>query len=70
MNRISLEGSSPHFIGSWNIEQNLLCDGIVNFFETHQEKQEPGQSAGGVNLESKNSTDINSPPERSRITGI
>jgi hypothetical protein len=58
MKRISLEGPSPHFIGCWNIEQNLLCDEIVNFFESHQEKQEPGQSAGAVNLEAKNSTDI------------
>jgi len=58
MKRISLEGLSPHFIGCWNIEQNLLCDEIVDFFESHQEKQEPGQSAGAVNLEAKNSTDI------------
>ena len=58
MKRISLEGPSPHFIGCWNIEQNLLCDEIVNFFESHQEKQEPGQSAGAVNLEAKNSIDI------------
>ena len=58
MNRISLEGSSPHFIGCWNIKQNLLCDEIIDFFETHREKQEPGQSAGAVNLDSKNSTDI------------
>ena len=58
MNRISLEGSSPHFIGCWNIEQNSLCDEVVDFFETHQEKQEPGQSAGAVNLDAKKSTDI------------
>ena len=55
---IKLEGSSPHFIGSWNIEQNALCDELVSFFAAHEEKQEPGQSDGGVNLEAKNSTDI------------
>ena len=55
---IKLEGSSPHFIGSWNIEQNSLCDELVSFFAAHEENQEPGQSAGGVNLEAKNSTDI------------
>ena len=54
----NIEGSSPHFIGSWNIEENSLCDEIVSFFSAHEEKQEPGQSAGGVNLEAKNSTDI------------
>ena len=54
----NIEGSSPNFIGSWNIEENSLCDEIVSFFSAHEEKQEPGQSAGGVNLEAKNSTDI------------
>jgi prolyl 4-hydroxylase len=54
----NIEGSSPHFIGSWNIEENSLCDELVSFFAAHEEKQEPGQSAGGVNLEAKNSTDI------------
>lgn len=58
MIRIKLEGSSPHFIGSWNIERNSLCDELVSFFAAHEEKQEPGQSAGGVNLEVKNSIDI------------
>ncbi len=58
MKRINVEGSSPHFIGGWNIEQDSLCDELINFFATHQEQQEPGQSAGGVNLEAKNSTDI------------
>jgi prolyl 4-hydroxylase len=55
---INIEGSSPHFIGSWNIEENALCDELVSFFAAHEEKQEPGQSAGGVNLEAKNSIDI------------
>jgi prolyl 4-hydroxylase len=59
---INIEGSSPHFIGSWNIEQNSLCDELVSFFAAHEEKQEPGQSAGGVNLEAKNSIDISVNP--------
>ena len=59
---INMEGSSPHFIGSWNIEQNSLCDELVSFFAAHEEKQEPGQSAGGVNLEAKNSIDISVNP--------
>ena len=63
MIRIKLEGSSPHFIGSWNIEQNSLCDELVSFFAAHEEKQETGQSAGGVNLEVKNSTDFKVNPK-------
>ena len=62
MININIEGSSPHFIGSWNIEQNSLCDELVSFFAAHEEKQEPGQSAGGVNLEAKNSIDISVNP--------
>ncbi|NKB33095.1 MAG: 2OG-Fe(II) oxygenase [Pseudomonadales bacterium] len=58
MKRINLEGPSPHFIGCWDIEQNALCDEIVTFFESHQDKQEQGKSAGGVNLDAKNSMDI------------
>ncbi len=58
MKRISLEGPDPHFIGCWNLEQDSLCDEVVNFFEAHQEKQEAGKSAGGVDLNAKNSTDI------------
>ena len=58
MKRIEIEGSSPHFIGSWQIEQESICDALIEFFENHQEKHEPGASAGGVNVEAKNSTDV------------
>ena len=58
MNRINLEGSSPHFIGCWDMEQNSLCDELIEFFEAHREKQEPGQSAGAVDLDAKKSTDM------------
>ena len=66
---INIEGSSPHFIGSWNIEQNSLCDELVSFFAAHEEKQEPGQSAGGVNLEAKNSIDISVNPRDLDLPG-
>ncbi|MBM87333.1 MAG: 2OG-Fe(II) oxygenase [Gammaproteobacteria bacterium] len=58
MKRINLEGPDPHFIGCWDIEQNSLCDELVNFFESHEEKHEAGKSAGGVDLEAKSSIDI------------
>tara|TARA_B100001142_G_C14284833_1_gene636432 strand:- start:448 stop:996 length:549 start_codon:yes stop_codon:yes gene_type:complete len=40
------------------MEQNSLCDELIEFFEAHQEKQEPGQSAGAVDLDAKKSTDM------------
>ena len=58
MKRTDIQGSSPHFIGCWDIEQDAVCAAVIDFFETHQEKQEPGQSAGGVNVDAKNSTDV------------
>ena len=58
MKRIEIEGSSPLFIGCWKIEPESVCDRVVEFFETHAYKQEAGQSAGGVTVEHKNSTDM------------
>lgn len=60
MNRIDLNPSHPipHFIGSWSIEPLSLCDGVINFFETHQGNQTQGKTAEGLNVESKNSTDL------------
>ena len=58
MQRIDIQGSSPHFIGCWNIVKDSLCDDLIEFFITHGDSQEPGQSAGGVDHNAKKSTDI------------
>ncbi|MBQ13858.1 MAG: 2OG-Fe(II) oxygenase [Gammaproteobacteria bacterium] len=60
MKRIDIPTSppGPHFIGSWFIEPKSLCDDLVNFFETHPDNQTEGKTAGGLNVESKQSTDL------------
>jgi prolyl 4-hydroxylase len=58
LNRVNLEGSSPHFIGCWDLGSSRLCDDLVSFFEDNQEKQEQGKSAGAVDINAKQSTDI------------
>jgi prolyl 4-hydroxylase len=60
MKRIDLNTSqpAPHFIGSWYIEPLTLCDDLIDFFETQQEKQTRGKIAGGLNLQAKDSTDL------------
>jgi prolyl 4-hydroxylase len=60
MKRIDIKTthSIPHFIGCWSIERLSLCDELIDFFESHQKNHTQGQTAGGVNLASKNSTDI------------
>lgn len=64
MKRIELTdaGASPHFIGSWLIEPLTLCDELIRFFENQQSRQTQGKTAGGLNLEAKNSTDLSIRP--------
>lgn len=52
----------PHFIGSWFLQPKSLCDDLINFFETQQANQTQGKTAGGLNSESKNSTDLSIRP--------
>lgn len=56
--REEIEVSSPHFIGSWTIEPLSLCDALISFFDAHPDLQAQGKTAGGLNLESKNSIDL------------
>lgn len=56
--RIELKAAGPHFIGAWMIEPLTLCDQVIDFFERHPENHTQGKTAGGLNLEAKNSTDL------------
>jgi prolyl 4-hydroxylase len=56
--RTDITSSSPHFIGSWLIEPLSICDELIDFFESHPENQAQGKTAGGLNLEAKNSLDL------------
>lgn len=58
MKRTDINSSSPHFIGSWLIEPSSICDELIDFFEAHPENQAQGKTAGGLNLEAKNSLDL------------
>lgn len=60
MQRVELQLTRPvpHFIGSWFIEPLSICDELIAFFENNKANQTQGHTASGVNLESKNSTDM------------
>ena len=60
MRRDPLSGASePHFIGSWQLEDDVLCDRMVAFFEQHGEAQAPGRTGvGRVDQSYKHSLDI------------
>ena len=61
--------TNPTFIGSWMIEKALLCENLIDYFETHQQKQNPGISAGGMNTNLKDSTDISILPKEINYSG-
>lgn len=60
MKRINLEtlAPAPHFIGSWFIEPFSLCNEITNYFDSHQAEQTRGKTNEGLDIQSKNSTDV------------
>lgn len=65
MKRIELIGrTSPHFIGSWNINNDDLCKNIIDFFKNNSVLQKKGVTTGNtVNEEVKKTTDITINPE-------
>ena len=60
MDRISTlaQNLSPNFIGSWMIKPSSLCDDLIGYFESNQEKQRKGVTSNGLNTEKKDTLDI------------
>ncbi len=53
----------PHFIGCWELENDELCNEIINFFEKNKNKQTKGIFSGGYNPKEKKTTDITVNPK-------
>ena len=43
----TVSNKSPNFIGSWNIENDKLCNEIIKFFEENKSMQRAGLTAHG-----------------------
>ena len=69
--KVSLQkqNSNPNFIGSWIINQLSICDELINYFESNKNKQKEGVTLRGINLDSKNSTDIKIAPRDMKLPG-
>lgn len=52
----------PHFIGAWTIDPIDICDDLIAYFESNKSRQKQGQSAGGLDLDLKDSIDISISP--------
>ena len=62
MKKININLQNPNFFGLWNIENNILCNEIVNFFEENKSLHKHGESSTGYNQSIKHSTDITITP--------
>ena len=63
MKKIDIKSQQTHFIGCWNLENNNLCNEIINFFENNKSMQKQGVSGAGKDLNIKKTTDITINPE-------
>lgn len=71
MEKVSLgePNLTPTFIGSWTISPLSMCDDLIAYFESHKDKQRKGVTADGMNLSSKDSTDIKILPKDIKLSG-
>ena len=58
MKRININSQQTHFIGCWNLENNDLCNEIINLFENNKNLQQQGVTDTGKNPKIKKTTDI------------
>tara|TARA_B100000963_G_scaffold230561_1_gene201183 strand:- start:3600 stop:4196 length:597 start_codon:yes stop_codon:yes gene_type:complete len=64
MKRLEIKNNdNPNFIGNWDIENNELCNKMIEFFEKNPDRQIKGQTAGGIDENVKKCTDITIRPE-------
>lgn len=62
MKRININSSQTHFIGCWDLENNKLCQDMIEFFKKNKNLQEQGVTSGGLNLKKKSRIDITIQP--------
>ena len=63
MKRININSQQTHFIGCWNLENNELCNEIINLFENNKSLQQQGVTDTGKNPKIKKTTDIKVRPK-------
>ena len=71
MEKVTLQKQNltPNFIGSWIMNPLSICDELITYFESNQNKQKRGTSGVGKNLDIKNSIDITVSPKEIRLPG-
>jgi len=65
MKKVTIKGNNlnPHFIGSWTIEPESICEDLITYFEINISKQKLGTTCLGLNKNTKDSIDISIKPK-------
>ncbi len=56
--RVAVSAASPHFIGAWALDDDKLCESLIDLFESSPQRQRQGRTSRGVNLSIKHATDV------------
>ncbi len=59
---LSVEQLTPNFIGSWDLQNPKICQGLVEYFDMSQGRQRAGESSGRVDTNVKDSVDLSLTP--------
>ena len=62
MKRTNINTQQTHFIGCWNIENEILCNEIIQLFENNKNLQKQGVVGKSTNLKVKKTIDISVSP--------
>ena len=58
MIRLKSDTNQINFIGSWLLDNNLLCDDMIKFFERNTHLHNQGATDRGINISEKKTTDM------------
>ena len=58
MKRIDLDIKDINFIGSWNLENDDLCNEVISFFEDNKNLHRQGVTGSGKDITKKNTVDL------------
>ena len=71
MEKVSLgkQRLTPTFIGSWVMRPLSICDELITYFESNEQKHQKGITGVGINLDRKDSTDVRVTPKDLKLPG-
>lgn len=64
MKRLKISNEkAPNFIGCWYLENQNICDEMIDFFEKNKDLHQQGSTSRGIDIDRKKTTDITINPK-------